>query len=362
MHKARPIYNFGAGPACLPETVLNQIREDIPNWYEGMSVMEISHRLPIFEELTQRSEYNLRKLLQIPDDFSVLFMHGGASAQFSLIPLNILRNATCANYLVSGYWSELAYQEAKRYCQPHLVASSKAADYLEIPAENEWSVQEDAAYFYYTDNETVQGVEFKEPPSVKKNWLVSDMTSNIGTKPIDYDKYALIYAGAQKNLGTAGITIVIVRTELLGCAHPLTPAVFNYANCLRHYSLGNTPPVFSWYVLDLTVQWTLEQGGCATFMQSCEQKSKLIYDLIDESSFYTNSVNKAHRSRINISFRLPSAELEEKFLREASGLGLKQLNGHKTVGGCRVSLYNAMPLAGVKALAEFMRLFEKHNG
>ncbi|MBN9288725.1 MAG: phosphoserine transaminase [Gammaproteobacteria bacterium 39-13] len=359
----QPIYNFGAGPACLPVDVLEQIRDDIPDWYEGMSIMEISHRLPVFMELTQSIEQDLRSLLTIPDEFAVLFMHGGARTQFSAVPLNLLNGSKVADYLVTGHWSDLAYQDAQRYCQPHLVASSKEEHYTKIPEEKEWNFSKQGAYLHYTDNETIHGVEFPHPPKVKDKWLISDMTSNILTKPIDFSSYGLIYASAQKNLGIAGITVVIVRKELLGKEHPFTPPTMSYAFCEKTQSMGNTSPVFCWYVLGLVLKWVKKQGNCETLANACKQKSTLIYDVIDNSNnFYISPVVKEYRSRVNVPFRLPSAELETLFLNEANAIGLKQLKGHKTVGGCRASLYNAMPLEGVEKLAEFMKEFEKTRG
>lgn len=362
-NKAQKIYNFGAGPACVPAEVLEQIRQDIPDWYDGMSIMEISHRLPVFMELTQSIEQDLRHLLVIPEDFAVLFMHGGARTQFSAVPLNLLNGHKTADYLLTGHWSDLAYQEAKQYCEPYLVATSKEAHYTKIPDESTWRFSDEGPYLHYTDNETIHGVEFSNAPPVKDKWLVADMTSNILTKPIDFSRYGVIYASAQKNLGIAGITVVIVRKSLLGHAHPYTPSTANYTLCEKNFSLGNTPPMFCWYVLGLVLKWTQKQGNIQAIAATCEKKSKLVYDMIDSSNnFYRSPVFKAHRSRVNIPFSLPTEKLETLFLQKASEIGLKQLKGHKTVGGCRASLYNAMPLEGVIALVEFMRDFEKKYG
>jgi len=338
---SKPIYNFGAGPACLPIEVLNQIRTDIPDWYEGMSVMEISHRLPVFMDLAQSIEQDLRTLLKIPDEFAVLFMPDGARSQFSAVPLNLLKGATTANYLITGYWSELAFIEAKKYCQPQ--ANDK-----------------NAAYLHYTDNETIQGIEFHQIPHSDGQWLVSDMTSNILTKPIDFKPYGLIYASAQKNLGIAGMTVVIVRKSLIGHAHPLTPSMLDYDVFFKSNSLYNTPPVFCWYVLGLILKWAMKQGNIETLAFLCQQKSNLLYNVIDNSNFYKNTVPKEQRSRVNIPFDLPTDKLVSLFLQEASDIGLKQLKGHKLAGGCRASIYNAMPIEGVKVLAEFMKTFEKN--
>ncbi len=356
------IYNFGAGPACLPVPVLNQIREDIPDWYEGMSVMELSHRLPVFMDLTKQIEVELRQLLQIPDEFAVLFMHGGARTQFAAIPLNLLGDNRAADYLVTGIWSSLAYEEAKKYGVPHCVASGENNQFTQIPLREEWMFTPGAPYLHYTDNETIQGVEFPEPPAYEGKWLVSDMTSNILTKAINYDRFGAIYASAQKNLGIAGITLVIVRKELLGKAHPFTPSMLDYKTYQESNSLYNTPPMFCWYVLGLMVKWAKSQGDCATLAAKCQQKANLIYDVIDRSDFYTSPVFKDHRSRINIPFSLPNEGLEALFLKEANEQNLKQLKGHKLVGGCRASIYNAMPLEGVHVLRDFMLAFEKRYG
>ncbi len=360
--KTSNVYNFGAGPACLPLEVLNQIKDDIPDWYEGISVMELSHRLPVFMDLTKQIEADFRSLLRIPDEFAVLFMHGGARSQFSAVPLNLLHNAKTADYLVTGVWSELAYKEAKKYCSPHCVATGENNQFTQIPLTEEWSFSQEGAYLHYTDNETIQGLEFINPPSIDGKWLVSDMTSNILTKPINFDLYGAIYASAQKNLGIAGITVVIVRKELLGKAHPFTPSMLDYKIYQESDSLYNTPPMFCWYVLGLVLKWTKKLGNIEEIAKLCAKKSNIIYDVIDNSQFYTSPVFKEHRSRVNIPFSLPSSELETLFLKQANELGLKQLKGHKLVGGARASIYNAMPLEGVNALSDFMKSFEKTHG
>ena len=362
------IYNFGAGPACLPNEVLNQIKADIPDWYEGMSIMELSHRAKCVMDLTAEIEADLRKVLSIPEEFAVLFMHGGARGQFSAIPLNCLHSAPVADYLITGMWSKLAYYEAEKYCQPNSVVP---IDTLEntfesrIPDESTWQLSKNAPYLHYTDNETIQGLEFPAVPQITLNphqWLICDMTSNILSRPIDFSRMGLIYASAQKNLGIAGITVVIVRKSLLGKAHPLTPSIFDYKNYYESHSLYNTAPVFCWYVLGLVVKWFIKNGGMPAFEASCAEKSRLVYDVIDHSDFYTNPVFKPHRSRINIPFRLPTEALETLFDQQAWSQGLKQLKGHKAVGGLRASLYNAMPMSGVKDLVDFMKHFEKTHG
>lgn len=362
MEQKTPIYNFGAGPACLPPEVLTRIKQDIPDWYEGMSVMELSHRLPVVMEMTQTIESNLRKLLSIPDDFAVLFMQGGARAQFSAAPLNFLAKNPVANYIVTGTWSKLAYEEALKYGQIHLAATSEPYQFSRIPDPATWQFADKAVYCHYADNETIHGVEFARAPEAPDQLLISDMTSNILTKTIDFSRYAMIYASAQKNLGIAGITVVIVRRDCLKQpAHPLTPSTLHYKLFEESQSLYNTPSVFCWYVLGLILEWMLAQGGLSAFIQASQQKSALLYQIIDDSGFYHNPVFPPHRSRMNVPFTLLTPELETQFLAAASQAGLKQLKGHKNVGGIRASIYNAMPMAGVEALATVMQDFEKKH-
>lgn len=354
-------YNFGAGPACLPPEVLAQVREDLPDWFQGMSVMEISHRHPVFIQLTQNIENDLRTLLSLPEDFAICFMQGGARAQFSAVPLNLLGQAQCADYLLTGHWSELAYLEAQKYTRANVVANAKAQNYTHIPEVSSWKMDKTAAYFHYTDNETIHGVEFHEVPKAP-SLLICDMTSNILTKPIDFTPFGLIYASTQKNLGIAGLTVVLVRKSLLEKAHPLTPSILNYAICTQSQSMQNTPPVFCWYVLGLMLKWAFKKGGLDALTHLCEQKAKLFYDVIDSSDFYRNPVAKDSRSRINVPFYLPNETLEKLFLQQAQMAGLQQLKGHKISGGVRASFYNAMPLEGVQALVAFMQDFEKTHG
>lgn len=357
----RTTINFGAGPACLPLVVLEEIRDKLTDWYGGMSILEISHRHSKVMEHLENIERDFRQVLNIPEDFAVLFLSGGARGQFSAVPLNLLQGAKEADYIITGFWSYLAQQEGGKYCSANVVASSEPQQYRTIPPFKSWQLSDKAAYFHYTENETIHGVAFQEVPQVDK-WLISDMTSSLLTKPIDFTRFGLIYASAQKNLGIAGITPVIVRKTLLGEAHPLTPAIFNYQKFYETKSLYNTPPLFSWYVLGLMVKWVQNEGGCALFAKRNAQKAALIYDLIDSSDFYSNVVDKAYRSPVNIPFNLPNKALEEKFLFEAEENGLRQLKGHKLIGGCRASLFNAMPLEHVEILASFMADFEKRYG
>jgi phosphoserine aminotransferase len=351
-------YNFGAGPACLPIEVMQRIKEDLPHWHDGMSIMELSHRSEIVLAHTAKIEENLRSLLKIPDNFAVLFMQGGARTQFSAILLNLLNGAPTADYLITGHWSQLAFNDAKVYCHAHCAATGEANQFTRIPEESTWSFTETSPFLHYTENETVHGVEFHKLPTTQK-WLISDMTSSIAARPIDFSRMGCIYASAQKNLGIAGITVVIVRKDLLGNAHPMTPPTLNYTLCHEMGSMINTPPVFPWYVLGLVVEWALSQGGCENLAKIQAQKAKLIYDVIDESDLYSNPVYPADRSLINIPFSVKNEALEKRFLAEANEAGLKQLKGHKVVGGCRASLYNAMPVEGAACLADFMKDFEK---
>ena len=351
-------YNFGAGPACLPAEVLLKIKEDIPHWHDGMSIMELSHRSAIVMERLAQIEENLRKLLNIPNDFAVLFMQGGARTQFSTILFNLLNGAPTADYLITGHWSKIAFHDAKPYCQPHCVASGEENGFTQIPEPSTWRFSQESPFLHYTENETIQGIAFPSYPECEK-WLISDMTSSIATREIDFSRFGCVYASAQKNLGIAGITLVIVRRDLLGRAHPMTPVTLNYKICDEMQSMANTPPVFAWYVLGLMVDWLLSQGGCVELAKSQAKKAKLIYDVIDNSELYFNKVYPSHRSLINIPFGLKTEILEKRFLEEADQIGLKQLKGHKVVGGCRASLYNAMPFEGAMCLADFMKDFEK---
>ncbi len=356
------VINFGAGPACLPPSVLAKIREELPNWYDGMSILEISHRHAVVMEHLASIEQDFREVLAIPDDFAVLFLSGGARGQFSAIPLNLLQGAKEADYLITGFWSYLAQQEGMKYCQANVVATSEKENYRSIPARSDWKLSDEAAYFHYTSNETIHGVQFHQVPEVSGKWLISDMTSDLLTKPLDFTPYGLIYASAQKNLGIAGITPIIVRQSLIKEPHPLTPAILNYQNFYQTKSLYNTPPLFSWYVLGLMIKWVQSQGGCAHFARLNQKKAALIYDVIDQGDFYSNLIAEPYRSHVNIPFHLPTPDLESLFLSEADQNGLRQLRGHKLVGGCRASLFNAMEMKNVETLASFMVDFARRYG
>jgi len=354
------IYNFSSGPACLPLSVLEKIKQDIPDWHEGMSVMEVSHRSIPFLSIKNRAENSLRTLLNIPDDFCVLFMHGGARMQFSAVGLNLFYQQPTVSFLITGHWSNEAYHEALKYVDCHIVSHSEQNNYTTIAPFSESSIPADSKHLYYTDNETIHGIEFRQPPQSSLA-LIADMTSSILTKEIDFDKHDLIYASAQKNLGIAGVTVVIVRKSLLGQAHPLTPSVLNYGIMEQKESLYNTPSVFAIYVLDLVLEWMKENGGLKAFEQNAEERSSQLYSMIDSSDFYQNNVLAEARSRMNVPFSLPSHELEKKFIEEAQQQGLMALKGHRSVGGCRASMYNAMPQSGVFKLVNFMQKFERKN-
>lgn len=349
-------HNFGAGPAQLPEAVLAQIAADIPVWHDGMSVMEYGHRTPRFMELAERSTARLRSLLAIPDDFEILFMHGGARGQFAAIPMNFLLPKTVAGYYQTGTWSKLAAEEAKRFGEIETFGA----------AGPETSTA--YAYVHYTDNETIDGVEFPEPPQLGRGMLVSDMTSNILTRTIDWQHYGAVYAGAQKTLGIAGITVAIIRKSWLVKAEENAaikagiPSILNYPLWAESQSLYNTPSIFAWYVTDLVLAWAEKMGGVAYFEKEANHRAERLYEQIASSSFYQNTIDKLFRSRINIPFRIHDSKLEPLFLSEAESAGLVQLKGHKVVGGLRASFYTAMTEEGVTALIQFMRDFETKYG
>lgn len=354
-------FNFSAGPAVLPESVLKQVQAEMLDWHQGMSVMEMSHRSKAFVAMTEQCEALLRELLNIPDDYAVLFMQGGATAQFSMVPMNLLRGNTKADYINTGIWSKKAIQEAERYCDVKVVTDASKNQYNHIPERDSWTLRDDAAYLHYTPNETVNGIEFSDVPKVNVP-LVADMSSNILSRPINVSDYALIYAGAQKNMGPSGITLVIVRKDLVDAPLDSTPSTMAYKNFSDCGSLYNTPPTFAWYVCKLVFEWVKAQGGVAAMEQMAEKRSRLLYDTIDNSDFYSSPVHPNSRSRINVPFSLKDSALDKTFLAEAEKQGLHQLEGHRSVGGMRASLYNAMPLEGVQALCDFMRDFERRNG
>lgn len=357
------IYNFNPGPATLPTEVLEQIRDELLDWHNsGMSVMEMSHRGQLFPKVVvQESEADLRELLSIPDEYKILFLQGGGRLQFAMVPMNLLGHQQTADYINIGIWSKAAIDEAQRYCQVNVVADAKSSGYTTIPPISSWRLNKNAAYFHYVDNETVNGVEFNEIPNVSVP-LVSDMSSNILSRPIHISRFGLIYAGTQKNMGIAGLAVVIVREDLMGSPQSYTPSIFNYKTQAAHHSLYNTPPTFAWYVTGLILKWLKRQGGVEKIAQINQRKADKLYQYIDESGFYRNNVDQQYRSRMNVVFTLNNETLNQSFLDESLQAGLAGLKGHSVVGGMRASIYNAMPLQGVDALIDFMKDFVKRHG
>ena len=356
------IFNFSAGPATLPLEVLETARDELTNWHgSGMSVMEMSHRGKEYMSIHAEAEADLRTLLGIPANYKVLFLQGGATAQFAMVPMNLLRGKAAADYLNTGEWSKKAIKEAKKFGQVNIVASSEDKNFSYAPAFSTWTLDPNAAYVHITSNETIGGVEIFDTPNTGDVPLVADMSSNILSRPIDVSKYGLIYAGAQKNIGPAGVTVVIVREDLLGQTVPGTPTVFDYKVQAEAESMYNTPPTYGIYIAGLVFKHLLAKGGLVAMEAQNRAKAKLIYDLLDASSLYQSPVALENRSLMNIPFTLKDAALDEDFLKQAKAAGLVQLKGHKSVGGMRASIYNAMPVEGVKALVTFMQDFEKSH-
>ena len=357
------IFNFGAGPATLPEAVLKQAAEEMLDWHgSGMSVMEMSHRGKLFIDIHARAEADLRELLAIPKNYKVLFLQGGAAAQFAVVPMNLLRGRSVASYVDSGHWSGRAMADAKRWCRVHVAASSKDAAYSYAPRQSAWQIDPESAYVHYTSNETIGGVEFHWIPDVGDIPLVADASSHILSRPLDVSRFGVIYAGAQKNIGPAGMAIVIVRDDLIGQADPRTPSVFDYKVQADADSMINTPPTYAIYLAGLVFEWLKGLGGLAKMEEINVAKAKMLYDYLDQTEFYHSPVAPADRSRMNVPFTLRNDQLDAAFLKQAQAAGLAELKGHRSVGGMRASIYNAMPIEGVKALVEFMRDFETRNG
>ncbi|WP_394144264.1 3-phosphoserine/phosphohydroxythreonine transaminase [Vibrio atypicus] len=356
------VYNFSAGPAGLPKAVMEQAQAEFINWNElGTSVMEISHRSKEFIKVAEDSEQDLRDLLNIPDNYKVLFCQGGARAQFAAVPLNLLGTAKKATYIDAGYWAESAIQEANKYCEVDVFnAKTEKEGKLAVVSASEWKVDEASAYVHFCPNETIDGVEISELPVTDKP-IVADMSSNILSREIDVSKYGVIYAGAQKNIGPAGICIAIVRDDLLDLANELLPSFISYKTLAEKDSMFNTPPTFSWYLSGLVFKWLKAQGGVAAMEKVNKEKAALLYNQIDDSDFYKNDVHPENRSRMNVPFQLAKPELDELFLEQAKARGLVSLKGHRAVGGMRASIYNAMSLQGVQALVDFMKEFEASN-
>lgn len=356
------VANFCAGPASMPTAVLQKAQQEMLNWHgSGMSVMEMSHRSEAFVQIAQKAEQDLRQLMGIPDNYKVLFLQGGASLQFSAIPLNLLKGT--ADYLDTGIWSKKALSEAKRYEQAglgkiNLVASAKDSNYIDVPDISTWQLTENADYFHYCPNETIGGLAMFDVPQVKAP-IVADMSSCILSTPIDVSNFGLIYAGAQKNIGPAGLTLVIVREDLIGQANAVCPSILDYKNQADNDSMLNTPSTYAWYLSGLVFEWLLEQGGVDAIYQQNLAKAKALYDYIDSSDFYHNPVEAEHRSIMNVPFTLADSNLDKAFLQQADDAGFLNLKGHRSVGGMRASIYNAIDTATVNRLIEFMQQFAK---
>ncbi|WP_375753810.1 3-phosphoserine/phosphohydroxythreonine transaminase [Vibrio sp. HN007] len=356
------IFNFSAGPAALPKPVMEKAQSEFVDWNNlGTSVMEISHRSKEFIAVADAAEQDLRDLLNIPDNYKVLFCQGGARAQFSAVPMNLLGDAETATYIDGGYWAESAINEAKKYCQPDVfVAKTEIDGKAAIKPASEWTISDSAAYVHFCPNETIDGIEINDLPVTDKP-IVADMSSTILSREIDVSKYGVIYAGAQKNIGPAGICIAIVRDDLLDLAKEFLPSILNYKVLAEKDSMYNTPPTFAWYLSGLVFKWLKELGGVKAIEKINREKAALLYDYVDASPFYKNNVHPNNRSLMNVPFQLAKPELDAKFLELADKAGLKALKGHRAVGGMRASIYNAMPLEGVAALVEFMKQFEAEN-
>ncbi|MBE0486486.1 3-phosphoserine/phosphohydroxythreonine transaminase [Marinobacter sp.] len=356
-------FNFCAGPATLPESVLKQARDEMLDWRgTGMSVMEMSHRGDAFVEIAETAEQDLRDLAGVSDDYAVLFMQGGASSQFATIPLNLLGDKASADYVNTGIWSKKAIAEARRYGGVNVVASSEDNGFTTIPDQSAWSTSADAAYLHYTPNETIGGLEYDFVPDSGGVPLVADMSSTMLSRPVDVSKFGLIYAGAQKNIGPSGLVVVIIRKDLLGKARKETPTMMNYQVMAENGSMYNTPSTYSWYLAGLVFKWLKEQGGVTAMGEINARKASKLYDFIDTNEFYANPINPRFRSWMNVPFTLADDALNGAFLKGADARGLLNLQGHRSVGGMRASIYNAMPEAGVDALIQYMTEFVKEQG
>lgn len=358
------VYNFSAGPAMLPVEVMRRAEQEFCNWKGlGVSVMEVSHRGKDFIAVAEEAEQNLRDLLNIPQNYKVLFCHGGARGHFAALPMNLLGDKTTADYIVGGYWAESAAEEAKKYCTPNIIQVKQEKDGVwGIKPMKEWQLSQDSAYIHYCPNETIDGLAIHEEPDFPDDKVViADYSSSILSKPIDISRYGVVYAGAQKNIGPAGLTIVIIREDLLGRASTQTPSIFDYSVLAKYDSMFNTPPTFAWYLSGMVFKWLKEQGGLQEMAKRNYEKSQLLYNAIDNSEFYINRVAVENRSWMNVPFQMQNPALDAKFLEEAHAQGLLSLKGHRVSGGMRASIYNAMPLAGVQALVDFMADFERRH-
>jgi phosphoserine aminotransferase len=356
-------YNFCAGPAALPEEVLAEAQRDLVDWQgKGLSIMEMSHRSDEYVGVAEAAEKDFRDLLNIPSNYKVLFMQGGASSQFTMIPQNLLRGKKVADYVNTGQWSDKAIKEAKRFCDVNVIASTESEKFHRVPSQTELKFSKDAAYVHYTPNETIGGLEFDYIPETNGIPLVADFSSSILSRELDVSKFGMIYAGAQKNIGPAGLCIVIIREDLLGNVLPQTPTMFDYKVCADNASMYNTPPTFSWYLAGLVFKHLKQTGGVKAMQALNQRKQSKLYNYIDNSGFYHNPIAIANRSWMNVPFTLKDDALDKAFLKEADANGLLNLKGHRSVGGMRASIYNAVPEAGVDALIAFMQDFAQRNG
>lgn len=354
-------YNFCAGPAALPLAVLETAQAEITNWHgKGLSVMEMSHRGADYQSIAKTAEQDLRDLLNVPENYKILFMQGGASSQFSMIPMNLMRGGV-ADYIVTGQWSKKAVKEAQRYGKVNIAANTEDSNFSKAPSQNELNLTEGASYVHYCANETIGGVAFDYIPETNGVPIVADFSSCILSEPLDVSKFGMIYAGAQKNIGPAGLVIVIIREDLLGHAHPHTPTMMDYKICADADSMYNTPPTYSWYLAGLVFKWLKEQGGLTALKALNDRKAEKLYDYIDNSGFYANPVAKNSRSKMNVPFTLANSDLDKQFLAESEAAGLLYLAGHRSVGGMRASIYNAVTEEAVDALVAFMKEFAAKN-
>ncbi len=356
------VYNFSAGPAVLPEPVLQKAADEMLDYKgTGMSVMEMSHRSSAFKEIIDSAEDNLRKLMDVPENYHILFLQGGASSQFAMVPLNLIGRTGKADYINTGAWSKKAIAEAKRYGEVRVAASSEETEFNCIPEINREMFDPAASYVHITTNNTIYGTVFHTPPETGALPLVADMSSNILSQVYDVSKFGLLYAGAQKNIGPAGLTVIIVREGLVGSALEITPKIFNYTTHVEAGSLFNTPPTYGIYIANLVFEWLLDLGGVTAIEEINREKAAMLYNFLDNSSLFTGKVAKKDRSIMNVTFYLPDEKLNEQFIKEASDHGLVMLKGHRSVGGMRAGIYNAMPVDGVRKLVDFMKKFELQN-
>lgn len=360
----KPLFNFGAGPALLPPAVLTMAQQQLLDWQGcGLSVLELSHRSELFQQITQAAERDLRDLLAIPKEYRVLFMQGGARGQFAAVPMNLLGQRRQADYIESGYWSRCAALEGEKYCTAKIIDVRCQREGLSaIKPMSDWPISDQAAFIHYCPNETINGVAIDEAPDFGDRVVVADMSSTLLSRPIEIKRFGVIYACAQKNIGPAGITLVIIRDDLLGRADQAVPSILNYTLMAQSHSLYNTSPTFAWYCCGLMFQWLKAQGGLAAIALHNQQKATKLYEFMDAHPFYINRIHPAHRSLMNIPFWLLQSDLVDLFLQQAQGVGLYALKGHQVVGGLRASLYNAMPFAGVNALVDFMSDFLQRYG